>query len=541
MPASALHHRRSGQTQSSPTRLSEPVDAAWQRDLGAALNAVWTTGPCAQVSAQVTGAATARSGAVGCGIRPALAEPGLLALPVAAALALVLFAWTRVTPGVEAALLALVLVSLVAGHLLLRSRSRRVEAEREAARIREELALRARVAECEDRRMRLAAFSRLAAQIAHEIRNPLASIALNTELLEEELSGGARDRAEMAALVASIKVEAERLQALTDEYLTFARLPEAERLIQPLNPIVADLARFVEREARQRQITILLALAPDDPAACVDARQIRQAVLNLLRNSLEAMPGGGRIDLRTAVRGDEVVIEVADTGPGIPEDRLDAVFEPFYSTKPHGTGLGLALVRRIVGEHGGRIEVESAGGASIRLVLPLASPDARTEARATAHTRGAAAMPVEVPAEGRAPCRAAAPAVVTPASPSMSTPPPGPPGPDAVPVVVTLATAGRPSPAFVTAGSTGILRHVGTHRPANPIGDAGLPGCSVAPGPATPPGHAAKTGSPRQSGDAVLPARAGRTGRAGRPDSGTAPPTPTDPVDRPGTATGAPA
>jgi signal transduction histidine kinase len=541
MPASALHHRRFGQTGSSPTRLAEPVDTAWQRDLGAALNAVWTTGPCGQTSAQAAEAATARSGAVGCGIRPALAEPGLLALPVAAALALVLFAWTRVTPGVEAALLALVLVSLVAGHLLLRSRSRRVEAEREAARIREELALRARVAECEDRRMRLAAFSRLAAQIAHEIRNPLASIALNTELLEEELSGGARDRAEMAALVASIKVEAERLQALTDEYLTFARLPEAERSLQPLNPIVADLARFVEREARQQQIAIRLALASDDPAAFVDARQIRQAVLNLLRNSLEAMPGGGRIDLRTAVRGDEVVIEVADTGPGIPDDRLDAIFEPFYSTKPHGTGLGLALVRRIVGEHGGRIEVESAGGASIRLVLPLAAPDGRTAARATAQTREADAMPGEAPPEGRAPSPAAAPAAVTPASPSALPPPPGPPGPGAAPAVATPATAGRPSPAFVTAGSTDISHDVGTHRHAAPIRDAGQPGCSVTPGPATPPGHAPMTGSPHQSGDAVLPARAGQTGRAGRPDSGTAPPNPADRIDHPGTATGAPA
>lgn len=292
-------------------------------------------------------------------------------LPLVAATVTAGFVLTRVVPRGQLVWLGLALAALVAGHVLLRLRRQRHLAERETEQVRRELALQARVAACESRRHRLAAFSRLAAQIAHEVRNPLSSIVLNTELLEEELgSAPSAPQAEMLGLVTSIKSEAERLHLLTNEYLAFARMPEPEPQSISLGRLVADVAGFVREEAARQGVVIDTRLPSTGPPVSADPRLVRQAVVNLVRNALEAMPSGGRLTLSARQVGAFGVLDVADTGQGVPEEYLDEIFEPFFTTRPQGTGLGLSVAARIVREHGGRLEVRNDGGAVFTAWLP---------------------------------------------------------------------------------------------------------------------------------------------------------------------------
>jgi signal transduction histidine kinase len=354
--------------------LAEPVVNAWRSDLDSVLRSAARPGcdefpqPPSTGDQCETPPAAREATSAGRGRLDHL----VWLVPVVAAATVVLLLIDHLRHGLDPWVLAAVITMLVAGHLLVLSRARRQRAEREATRIRGELALRARVADCESRRLRLAAFSRLAAQIAHEVRNPLASIVLNTELLEEEIATDGQGDDEMRALVRSIKNEAARLQGLTDEYVAFARLPEPDRTTQPINPIVAELVQFVQGEASRGHVEVNLQLAAGEPRAHIDARQVRQLILNLVRNGIDAMPDGGVLRVATALEPGAVVITVRDTGPGIRPEHREQVFEPFFSTKPHGTGIGLAIVRRIVQEHDGTIDVTSEGGACFRVRLPLA-------------------------------------------------------------------------------------------------------------------------------------------------------------------------
>ena len=278
---------------------------------------------------------------------PALAQPlfsrpfwPLMGMAVVAAAFLVAHSLLHATAVDELLLVLVALTALVAGHGLMRNRARRIAAEQEAARVREELALQARVGDCEQRRQSLAAFAKLASHVAHEVRNPLSSIMLNTELLEEEAAKcGCENASEAAALIASIKKEAERLQHLTDEYLAFARPPRPAAAHQSLNAVAEELAHLVREEARRSGITVETRLSHGCPCALIDPHQIKQAALNLVRNAMQAMPGGGRLTIATDVGADgTVTLSVGDTGPGIPEELRCQIFEPFFTSKPRGHG-----------------------------------------------------------------------------------------------------------------------------------------------------------------------------------------------------------
>jgi signal transduction histidine kinase len=282
--------------------------------------------------------------------------------------------------AVDELLLVLVaLIALVAGHGLMRNRARRVAAEQEAARVREELVLQARVGDCEQRRQSLAAFAKLASHVAHEVRNPLSSIMLNTELLEEEAAKcGCEGASEASVLIGSIKMEAERLQRLTDEYLAFARPPRPSAAHQSLNAVAEELAHLVREEARRAGIVVETRMSHGCPCAVIDPHQIKQAALNLVRNATQAMPGGGRLTISTEVRSDgAVAMHVEDTGPGIPEELRCRIFEPFFTSKPQGTGLGLPLAAHIVRDHGGEIDFGPAPGGGTRFTIKL--PPSRAE------------------------------------------------------------------------------------------------------------------------------------------------------------------
>jgi len=223
---------------------------------------------------------------------------------------------------------------------------------------------------------RLAAVGKMAAMITHEVRNPLSSIGLNTELLEDELTE-VPNAEEARGLCRSIHREVDRLTAITEEYLAFARLPKPKVAQESVNSMVGALASFVREDLAGKQVTLTTELAADDPLGLVDAGQIRQCLINLVRNASEAVAakGGGTVTLRTRRDGDRVAIEVEDDGIGIAPDVLPRLFDPFFSTKDSGSGLGLALTQQIVRDHGGDLGVTSTLGKGTTFTLRV--PGAR--------------------------------------------------------------------------------------------------------------------------------------------------------------------
>jgi signal transduction histidine kinase len=226
---------------------------------------------------------------------------------------------------------------------------------------------------------RLAAVGRISAQITHEIRNPLNAIGLNAELLQEELARLTPAPREAGQLVAAISREVDRLEGVAEEYLKFARMPRAAHAPLDLDELVASLLDFVSPELAAARIAVVRELAGDLPPVDGDEAQLRAVALNLVRNSREAMPGGGTLTLRTRQAEGGVELRVTDTGGGMPPEVLARIFEPFYTTKERGTGLGLAYARRVVAEHGGTIRCDSEPerGTTFTIRLPIhASPRA---------------------------------------------------------------------------------------------------------------------------------------------------------------------
>lgn len=217
---------------------------------------------------------------------------------------------------------------------------------------------------------RLATIGKMAAHVTHEIRNPLSSLALNVELLEEELS----ENTEARALLRAVKNEVERLTALSERYLSVARKQPLHVETEDIGQVCQEALDFMKADLSRQKISVALEVDPDLPAVSVDEGQIRQALYNLVRNAREAMPSGGRIVLAARRHGDGVAITVDDEGAGIDAETRERLFEPFFTTKGHGTGLGLVITREIVEAHGGHIRCESRpeGGTRFSIELPPA-------------------------------------------------------------------------------------------------------------------------------------------------------------------------
>lgn len=220
---------------------------------------------------------------------------------------------------------------------------------------------------------RLVAVGSMAAKVAHEIRNPLSSISLNVELLQDEvqrLSGSESEEA--ASLVASILSEIDRLTNVIEDYLTFGRLPSPSLESVPTAAFLRSIAEFVRADMEEHHIELEIEVRPDTPELMADKNQVRQSILNLFRNSQEAMPAGGTIRVTAGYREGYLVLDVRDTGIGIPKEEIRKIFDPFYTTKDYGTGLGLAFVQQVMREHGGRVTCrsEDGSGTSFRLLFP---------------------------------------------------------------------------------------------------------------------------------------------------------------------------
>jgi len=224
---------------------------------------------------------------------------------------------------------------------------------------------------------RLASLGTLIASLAHEIRNPLVSIKTFTQLLPERLE----DEEFRNYFLKIASGEIDRLTTLINELLGFARPSEPNLQGEDVNALIDKMEFLIATEARKKNIAISKYYAPNLPAVMVDAEQIKQVLLNILLNAIQAISGGGQIWVETRVvrvpREETterfVQIEVRDSGAGIPKENMERVFDPFFSTRPEGSGLGLAISHQIIHEHGGFIDLESelGKGTSFRIHLPL--------------------------------------------------------------------------------------------------------------------------------------------------------------------------
>jgi two-component system, NtrC family, sensor kinase len=220
---------------------------------------------------------------------------------------------------------------------------------------------------------RLATIGKMAAHITHEIRNPLSSIGLNLELLEGEIAEAGEGAKESRELLLAIKNETARLARISEQYLSVARRPSPTLEVESAADIVRELIAFVKPELEKAKVTVKLELSDEAPPVPLDEAQLRQALLNLVRNAREAMNGGGELTLRIEPAvGGGVDISVEDDGPGIPEDARANIFDPFFTTKQRGTGLGLAVTREIIEAHGGVIVCEAREPRGTRFRVHLA-------------------------------------------------------------------------------------------------------------------------------------------------------------------------
>jgi signal transduction histidine kinase len=216
----------------------------------------------------------------------------------------------------------------------------------------------------------------LAGAFIHDIKNHLGTLSLNLQLLAEDFQDPQTHR-ERRALdrVSRLRTECERLVDLSNDFLRFARVKDLNLAPADLGQVVEEITDFFLPTARMANIDIKLYLPADLPAVPLDREVFKQALLNLLLNAQQAMPDGGEITVQASAAPGEVSLNLIDTGQGMPPDVAARAFEPFFSTKPGGSGLGLATARKIVEAHGGTIELQSAvgHGTKFSIRLPVAA------------------------------------------------------------------------------------------------------------------------------------------------------------------------
>lgn len=215
---------------------------------------------------------------------------------------------------------------------------------------------------------KLSSLAEIASGVVHEVRNPLGAIKGAVEILEDELAKDSPRRE--FALIA--KTEVERIDNLVGEFLHFARAPKPDKTLTDVNNLVDSVRLLVEKKAQEQNVLIQENLAKNLPLVALDAGQIKQVLLNLALNAVQAMPVGGELVFSTEKNDTNVFIEVADTGAGIDEKNFGRIFDPFFSTKEKSFGLGLSIAYKIVAEHGGSLTAKnSLKGAIFRIELPF--------------------------------------------------------------------------------------------------------------------------------------------------------------------------
>lgn len=224
------------------------------------------------------------------------------------------------------------------------------------------------------RRDRLATLGNMAAAVAHEIRNPLNAVSMGLQRLRAEFQPAPGE--EYGRLIGLMRGEVTRLNAIVEEFLALARPVTLTPAPTRIDLLLRELTALLEAQARSAEVRIVVEAPAALPPVPVDPDRLKQALLNLALNALQAMTGGGTLTFAAAHAGDRLTLTVVDTGAGIPADVRPRLFEPYVTSKPDGLGLGLAIARRIVEAHGGRIDAESepGRGSRFRITLPLDGP-----------------------------------------------------------------------------------------------------------------------------------------------------------------------
>ena len=243
-------------------------------------------------------------------------------------------------------------------------RANRIMAERAEERLRLEEQL--------NEAQRLASLGKMVAAVSHEIKNPLGIVRTTAEILGNRISKVAPGNERLAHIIVE---ETSRLDGIVREFLDFARPREIKKMPGSLNAVIERLLRFMEPELQQKAVQVEMLLDQDLPEIVFDSEQMYQVLFNIVFNAIQAMPEGGNLILTTALGMEKgtVVAEIADSGVGIPPEKLEQIFTPFYTDKNRGTGLGLTIAKSIVDKHQGSIAVVSTPGEGsvFRIVLPV--------------------------------------------------------------------------------------------------------------------------------------------------------------------------
>ena len=251
------------------------------------------------------------------------------------------------------------------------------ELYRKTTALQREIAERQRLEREAQRAQHFLLLGRLAASVSHEIRNPLSAITLHVELLQEEMRQPSPNSAEvLAQSFTEITTQLGRLHDLVQDYLSLARVATIERTPQDLGVAIETWAHELQPLAAAQGVTLQLEGLTDLGQAVFHANTLRRVVLNLVHNALDAMPQGGTLTLAGQGTATQVQLHVRDTGNGIPAAQLPHIFEPLYTTKPEGTGLGLYIVQEIVRAHAGEITVQSVEGHGTTFLLTLPRAEA---------------------------------------------------------------------------------------------------------------------------------------------------------------------
>jgi two-component system cell cycle sensor histidine kinase/response regulator CckA len=216
---------------------------------------------------------------------------------------------------------------------------------------------------------KIAALGRVAAQVAHEVKNPLAGLRLYSLHLKNKVAGKLSD-AEMD-IINKIADGIGRLTETTEQILSFARPLNMTLSRVNLNKVVSDTVQLLEPQSTANSIEVKLNLAEPAPTGMLDEASMHAALMNLMLNAIQAMPGGGTLTVSTEIRDDALLINISDTGKGMSQEQVENVFEPFYTTRAQGLGLGMPYAKKIIEQHQGEIHVESREGQGTRIEIEL--------------------------------------------------------------------------------------------------------------------------------------------------------------------------
>ena len=220
---------------------------------------------------------------------------------------------------------------------------------------------------------KIAAVGQIAAGVTHEIKNPLNSLSINAQMLMKELAekfGMESSSYESAAL---IKYEINRINNILEEFVKFAKFPEPQFFPNNINDVIREVVDLISLGAKDLGVDIRLDLQGNGSDFTFDARQFKEVLLNLSQNAIKAMREGGQLKINSRAKDQNVIIQISDTGEGIPEKNIEKIFTPFFSTKEGGMGLGLPIVQRIIESHGGKISCSSTvgEGTTFEIILPM--------------------------------------------------------------------------------------------------------------------------------------------------------------------------